>query len=30
MNEETQTVETVEVQEVPAEPTIEKQSQDEK
>ena len=30
MNEETQTVETVEVQEVPAEPTIEKQPQDEK
>ena len=30
MNEETQTVETVEVQEVPAEPTIEKHPQDEK
>lgn len=30
MNEETQTVETVEVQEVPAEPTIETQPQDEK
>ena len=30
MNEETQTVETVEVLEVPAEPTIEKQPQDEK
>lgn len=30
MNEETQTVETVEVQEVPAEPTIENQPQDEK
>ena len=30
MNEETQTVETVEVQEVPAEPTIDKQPQDEK
>ena len=30
MNEETQTVETVEAQGVPAEPTIEKQPQDEK
>ena len=30
MNEETQTVETVEEQKVPAEPTIEKQPQDEK